>query len=65
MSELVKELIEFFADLASGQMKIEDARKHAKKFRDKLAETATDDLLAEMDARIAELEASPPDASDR
>jgi hypothetical protein len=52
MSDLLKELIEFFADLASGKMKIEDARKKAAEYHKRIPETATDDVLAQIEALL-------------
>lgn len=52
----LKEAYDFFEDLASGEMTIEDARKRAKELKEKKPATFTDELLREQDERIEELE---------
>jgi len=60
----VVEVVQFLADFAGGKMQVTDARKRAKKLHDAKPATYTDELVAELDKRIAELEleavAQPP-----
>ncbi len=59
----VAELLEFIADLASGNMMIERARERAAELLARKPEEISDRLLAELRTEIAELE--NPDASER
>jgi hypothetical protein len=72
----VKEVMDLLEELASGKLKIEDARKRAAVLQDQKPEQFTDLLKAELDKRLAELEGRPaadppftpgdiPEASDR
>ena len=54
--EFVAELIEFIAELASGGMTIEKARKRAAELLARKPEHFTDELLAELEAKIENLE---------
>ena len=66
MWEFLKEAIEFISDLAAGTMTIDDARKRATALQAKAPATFTEAGLAELDAKIAALEAvEPTDASER
>ncbi len=56
MSALLREMIEFIADLARGTMTIEQAQRRAQIYQAQLAEHASDDLLDEIDRRLQELE---------
>jgi hypothetical protein len=55
MMDFVKELIHFISDLASGEMNILAARKKAAELQKKAPEHLTDELLAEVEAQLAEL----------
>jgi len=61
MMDFVIELLDFIDKVASGELKIEEARKHATALQARQPERFTDALKAELDARIAALEG----ASDR
>lgn len=56
MSEFIKELLDLIADLASGKVQIEEARKRAADLQARQPEQLTDALLDELDAKIAELD---------
>ena len=55
--DFVGELIAFIGDLASGKMDLDKARKRAAELQARAPEHLTDDLLAELDRKIAALEA--------
>ncbi len=57
------EMIEFIVELAAGTVTIEKARKRAAELLARKPEMFTDALLAEIDAKIAELE-KPAEASE-
>ena len=55
--DFVQELIAFIAQLASGSLTIEDARKRAADLMQRKPEQLTDALLDELNAKMAALEA--------
>jgi hypothetical protein len=55
MWEFIAEAMEFIADLASGDMKIEDARKRAAALQEKMPEKLTDALRSELQSKIDKL----------
>lgn len=61
MMDFVLELLDFIDELASGKLKIEDARQRAAALQARQPERFTDALETELNARIAALEG----ASDR
>ena len=56
MGEFLNELMGFVRDVASGSMDIDEARQRAAELQARQPEQMTDALLAELDAKIAELD---------
>jgi hypothetical protein len=65
MKDLAAVLFDLIMDLCLGRITIDEARDKAIKARQEHAETVSDETLEWMDDRIAELEAAPPNPSER
>lgn len=53
MIALIKEIVDFLGDVADGKVEKDKARKRAGELHAKAAERFTDDLLVELDRKIA------------